>query len=157
MKQLGAIFVSMLLTTILLAQQDVTFTVTIGGNKVSLYETVDIRFQIEGAMAGDFTLPEIEGFEVISSNQSSQFQMINGKTTIQKSYNYKLRAIKDGKLVIPAASIVVNGKELVTEQQEIEVIKDGKIKPPPIRDNNPLFKADPPVKKKKKRTGIITI
>lgn len=156
MKQLFIILISLLASTCILAQQDINFTMTIGGDKVSLYETVDVRFQIEGSMSGTFELPEIDGFEVISSNQASQFQMINGKTTIQKTYNYKLRAIKDGTFVIPATSAVVNGKTYETQQQEIEVIKDGKIKPPPIKDDRPLFRTEPPVKKKK-RKGVITI
>lgn len=147
---------SLLLTTCLLAQQEINFTVTLGGDKVSLYETVDLRFQIEGSMSGAFELPEIDGFEVISSNQSSQFQMMNGKTSIQKTYNYKLRAVKDGTFVIPATSVVVNGETYNTEQQEIQVIKDGKIKPPPIKQDSPLFRTEPPVKKKK-RKGVITI
>ena len=157
MKKLITILASLLLTTCLLAQQEINFTLTIGGDKVSLYETVDVRFQIEGSMSGAFELPEIDGFEVISSNQSSQFQMINGKTSKQKVYNYKLRAIKDGTFVIPATSIVVNGETYKTKQQEIEVIKDGKIKPPPIKNDSPLFRTEPPVKKRKKRTGVITI
>lgn len=156
MKKLMIILASLLLTTCLLAQQDIKFTVTVGGDKVSLYETVDLRFQIEGSMSGTFELPEIDGFEVISSNQSSQFQMINGATSIQKTYNYKLRAVKDGTFVIPATSVVVKGKTYTTQQQEIEVIKDGKIKPPPIKQDSPLFRTEPPVKKKK-RKGVITI
>jgi len=158
MKQLIVIFVGLLLSTCLLAQQEVKFSVTVGGKTVSLYETLEIRFQVQGAMLKEFKLPEFRGFEVVGGpQQSTSFQYVNGQMSQQASHSYRLRAIKEGTMIIEPASIVVDGKELKTEELRIEVVKDGKIKPPPIKDNSQFFKAEPPTRKKKKKRSTITI
>jgi len=163
MKQLIVILASFLLSTCLLAQQEVKFKAVVGGDKVSLYETIDIRFQIEGAKFNEFKLPDFEGFEIVGGpNQSTSIQYVNGKMSQQAAYSYKLRAIKEGTLVISPATVIVDGNILETEQLEIEVVKDGNIKPPPppaTRFDSPFFRTEPPTRKKnnKKKRSTITI
>jgi hypothetical protein len=78
---------------------------------------------------GDFTAPSFEGFYKLAGPQtsySSSTQIINGKVSQQTSYTYVyfLQAIKDGRFVIPPASIKVKNKEYFSDSLYIEVIKD---------------------------------
>ncbi len=152
------ILASVLLPVCLLAQQEVNFSATIAGQTISLYETVDIRFKIEGTEYQDFQIPDFPGFEIVSGPyQSSQFQFINGKSSRMASYSYTLRAIEVGTFKIKPATITVNGETLETQTLEVEVIKDGKIAPPKLKQEqmeSPFIK---PSRKNKKNKIIYTI
>lgn len=152
------ILASTLLPVCLLAQQEVNFSASIGGQTISLYQTVDIRFKIEGTDYRDFQIPDFPGFEIVSGPyQSSQFQYINGKSTRMASYTYTLRAIEVGKFKIKPATIIVNGETMKTESLEVEVVKDGKIAPPKLREEQMESPFKKPTRKNKKNKIIYTI
>ncbi|HEY3372844.1 MAG TPA: BatD family protein [Prolixibacteraceae bacterium] len=73
-------------------------------------------------------LPDLSNFDLLmgpSTSQSSNFQMINGKTTQSTSFSYifVLRAKKEGKFTIRPASIKVNGKTYESNSLDIQVVK----------------------------------
>ena len=76
----------------------------------------------------DLQLPDLSNFDLLmgpSTSQSSNFQMINGKTTQSSSFSYTfvLRAKKEGKFTIRPASIKVGGKTYESNSLNIQVVK----------------------------------
>ncbi len=76
---------------------------------------------------GNFIAPAFNGFYKLMGPQtsySSSTQIINGKMSSQTSYSYVyyLQAIKEGKYVIPPATITIKGKEYSSDSLHIEVI-----------------------------------
>ncbi len=79
----------------------------------------------------DLQLPDLSNFEILmgpSTSQSSNFQMINGKTTqsVTFSYIYVLRAKTEGTFTIRPASIKVDGKIFESNSVKIQVVKGQK-------------------------------
>lgn len=73
-------------------------------------------------------VPRLEGFDLLmgpSTSQSSQFTMVNGKTTqsVSYTYTYILEGVKEGVYQIPAATISVEGKQYKSNELKIQVVK----------------------------------
>lgn len=96
-------------------------------NVVALDEHFRVVFTADGK-AQDFTLPTVEGFEVIagpSTSTSSSTSFINGKRThsYQHSFTYIFRPTAEGKFTIPSATVTIEGKSYSSKSFVIEVIK----------------------------------
>lgn len=79
---------------------------------------------------GNFSEPAFTGFYKLMGPQtsySSSTSIINGKVTRETSYSYVyyLQALKEGKFVIPPASITVRNKTYYSDSLRIEVIGTG--------------------------------
>lgn len=75
-----------------------------------------ITFSLQNGSASDFVGPQIEGCRLLSDKGVSSFssyQNINGKTTASKRIDYTClyRAEKIGKVIVPAVTITVDGKQ----------------------------------------------
>lgn len=74
-------------------------------------------------------VPTLEGFDLLmgpSMSQSSQYSMVNGRTTensVTFTYTYLLEGTKEGTYKIPAATITVDGKQYKSNELEIRVVK----------------------------------
>lgn len=79
---------------------------------------------------GDFSEPSFTGFYKLVGPQtsySSNTQIINGKITRETTYTYVyyLQALKEGKFVIPPASISIKNKTYYSDSLRIEVTGSG--------------------------------
>ena len=109
------------------AQDDVSFKVICKKQVV-----VGEQFQVSYELSGDgknFEAPNFNNFEIVGgpfSSSSSSVQIINGSVTKTNTntYSFYLRAIKEGKFTIPAATITVNKKKVKSNTFDIEVLKD---------------------------------
>ncbi len=86
-----------------------------------------LSFTVNTQNVRNFRAPSIRGFEVLSGpnqSQQSSMQYINGKTTSSSSitYTYILMADAPGKYTIPAASIDVDGKKIISNAVSIKVL-----------------------------------
>jgi len=76
---------------------------------------------------GEFVEPPFTGFYKLMGPQtsySSSTQIINGKISRETSYSYVyyLQGVKEGKFVIPPASVIVKNKTYYSDSLRIEVI-----------------------------------
>jgi BatD DUF11 like domain len=76
---------------------------------------------------GEFVAPSFSGFYKLMGPQtsySSSTQIINGKISRETSYSYiyYLQAVREGKYVIPPASVVIKNKTYSSDSLRIEVI-----------------------------------
>jgi len=106
-----------------LAQSDITFTATVDRATLSSDQLLTLQLTLAGTFrsSGRPALPALDGFAVVGSSQSSQFSMINGKTSSQVNYIYQLQPTKTGALTIPAISIEVGGQTYQTQPVTVEV------------------------------------
>jgi hypothetical protein len=102
--------------SILLAQEEGSFNVEIERDTILLGNTFELTYVIEN-VKGDFVPPDFSGLRVVSGpNTSSQFSMINGKTTRSASYSYILMPQKEGEYIIPPAELE-SGDEIFTSHE----------------------------------------
>ncbi len=85
-----------------------------------------LSFTINASGVSGFTPPSLSAFEILSgpsSYSSSNYQMINGKTSHSESttYTYVLSARKSGHVTIGPASISVNGRTIRSNSISVNV------------------------------------
>jgi hypothetical protein len=76
---------------------------------------------------GEFVAPSFTGFYKLMGPQtsySSSTQIINGKISRETTYSYVyyLQAVKEGRYVIPPASVIIKNKTYTSDSLRIEVI-----------------------------------
>jgi hypothetical protein len=101
-------------------------------NVVETGEQFQIDF-IVNAEPSNIVVPEIHDFKILygpSTSQSSNIQIINGKTSqsVQYTYSYVLQSSKAGKYLIGSAEVTVNGKKYKSNNVTIEVVGSGTAK-----------------------------
>ena len=130
-KKLKILTFAFLLTLPAWAAEKVVFTME-APQVVELGEQFRLAFTVN-AKGQNLKLPDLADFEVLmgpSTSQNTSFQIINGVSSqsVSFSYLYILRAKKEGKFNVNAASIMVDGTEYKSNVQYIEVVK-GSAKP----------------------------
>jgi len=82
-----------------------------------------VTIEGEGGHGVDFiNLPDLEGFDVVSSSQRSSIHIINGVTTSSKTFVFTLLPRKQGNFEIPPVSVEIGGKTFQTEPVEVTVV-----------------------------------
>jgi hypothetical protein len=112
---------------------DLQFTASVDRTAISLSETLTLTFEVQsgGLSAPDPKLPDLSDFRTISGpNQSSTFQLINGRTSSSKIYTLILQPRREGTLTIGAAELVYDKKRYQTEPIAISVASVGSAPPP---------------------------
>lgn len=130
MKRIGLFVLCLMTLFSLKAQDDVSFKVICKKQVV-----VGEQFQVSYELSGDgknFEAPNFNNFEIVGgpfSSSSSSVQIVNGSVTRTNTHTYSfyLRAIKEGKYTIPAATITVNKQKVKSSTTEIEVVKDNSV------------------------------
>ncbi len=95
---------------------------------VAVDEKFNVTFIIDGKVSdSDFKWEPTADFQLLWGPQrghSSSIQIINGKTTksSQTTFSYILRPLKPGKFTLPRASAQIDGKEIVSKAETIEVV-----------------------------------
>jgi len=113
------------------AQNDVSFTASVDQTTISSDDSLTLQLKLTGSFsgAGQPQLPQIDGFSVIGSSQSSQFSIVNGQMSSKVTFTYQLRPTRTGEITIPAISIKLNGQTYQTDPISIEVAQGSVPKP----------------------------
>ncbi len=90
----------------------------------TLGESLQLTVSIRGA-GGDVDISPIQDFKVISRGTSTNYEMINGRTSWEMSYNYTLIPLKDGRLLIPRLGVNTEGEIRYTKEIIVEILKRG--------------------------------
>lgn len=128
-KQFYILLTLVLASQVVLAQ--ITFKASINNFKVGLNERLKIDFTIDKQGADNFTPPSFADFTVLAGpSQSTNFSMINGRTSFTQTYSYIIQPTKKGNLNITSASIEYNGQTIksntlkVTVTDAVDIPKD---------------------------------
>jgi len=101
---------------------EVTFTVQ-APNAVVQGNQFQLAYTINTQKVKDFRIGNITDFDVLMGpSRSSQFSMVNGKTSSSITYTYVLRGNKEGTYTIPPATISVGGKTIESKSVSIKVL-----------------------------------
>lgn len=130
MRKIGFILLFFMTVFALNAQDEVSFKV-ICKKQVVVGEQFQVSYELNGD-GKNFEAPNFNNFEIVGgpfSSSSSSVQIINGSVTKTNTHTYSfyLRAIKEGKYTIPAATVTVNKKKVQSTTAAIEVVKDNNV------------------------------
>src|SRR5689334_20855272 len=122
MKKVTAIVGCLLLMFFATAQT--TFTTIVPQAPVTEGDAFQVQYVIDDeAKASNFNPPEFEGFQIVAGpNVYPGTITKGGKTRQSKNFVFTLIALKQGRLIIPAASIAIEGKLVISNQNFITVI-----------------------------------
>lgn len=124
---IGLILMLSLAVVPVLAQSDIFFTASVNQQKITSDQIVSLRLLLSGAgtRTGQPQIPPLDDFIIVSTSQSTQLTIVNGKASSQVTYNYQLQPAKVGTLIIPSISIEVEDQVYQTEPINIEVTQAG--------------------------------
>ncbi len=115
------------------AAPGISFTASVDRAVLDRSQTLTLTIEAEGAVSGlpDPELPDLSDFRVLSGpNESTTFQMINGRTSLTKSWSFVLKPKRAGTLTIGPAKIKVKGKTYQTDPITLTVTSPGTAAPP---------------------------
>jgi hypothetical protein len=67
------------------------------------------------------TLPTMNDFQILGSSSGTQITVVNGNMTVQETYSYSLRPLREGALVIDPITVQINGQTYTTDAITVEV------------------------------------
>lgn len=105
------------------AQSSGVITAEVDRKQLSTDEALMLTVRINRA-AGQPTqrlLPDLDGFTVLGTSQSTEMSIVNSDVSVNTVYNYQLQPTKTGELVIPSISLTVNGQTYQTEPIRVQV------------------------------------
>ncbi len=107
--------------------QEISLIASVNQNTVGLSDAFQFKLEVSGANRSlpEVELPPLNDFRVLSGpNQSSQFNMINGRVNVSKTYSVTLLAKKTGKFTIPSVSVKHKGNTYRSEPIVITVVQE---------------------------------
>lgn len=87
-----------------------------------------VNVEISGTreVEGEPTLPDLSGFsQYLGSSSQSSVQMVNGRTSVSVTLQYRYQALTEGSHAIPSFEVEVGGETFRTEPLEVTVSADG--------------------------------
>lgn len=96
----------------------------------------DGQLTLTVTVTGDFlTIPrpdisQIQDFIVVSSGQSTQVSIVNGKMTSQGVFIYRLQPLAEGDVIIAPVTVNINGTEYSTDPIAVQVLPAGSMTQP---------------------------
>lgn len=130
------------------AQEPGPVTLEIDRTSLSTDEALLLVVTLD-ASSGNYqqpALPALDGFELVNSSSSSQFMMVNGDVSMNARYEYWLRPLQAGDLVIGPIHATVDGQVYTSDPITIQVTQGtGQVQPLPNNSlpNIPDFPAIP--------------
>lgn len=131
------------LLSVTLSAQQVNFNTVVDQTTISKNQVVQVEYVVENAKKiEDFNPPSFRNFAVLQGPvQSSGMTYINGNLTQYKALVFVLQPRKTGKLIIPGATAVIDGKRRQSDAVAIEVTNTNtggtSAGRPPLRFNIP--------------------
>lgn len=109
----------------LLKAQEIRFTVSVSADKIGMQDFLQVQYLIENTTkVSSFVPPQFRSFRIVEGpGQTTGFNLENGNLKEYITFNYVLKAEKEGRWVIPAATARIDGKTYTSNSVSIEVVK----------------------------------
>ena len=125
MKRYISLVLILIFSTIAIYSQT-KFTVEAPGQVIA-GQRFRVVYTLTNGDGKDLKVPDFEGINILygpARSQSSQFSIVNGKTssTKEESYTYTVVASKEGSYTIPAATVMSEGKQYTSNTLTIKVL-----------------------------------
>jgi len=95
---------------------------TLTPHQFSTQQPARLAVTLEGKQDAEIELPEVEGLVFHQRGQSSQFQMINGKSSSSVTYTYLVQGTKPGEYTIPPITVTTKSGTQQTEPITCSVV-----------------------------------
>ncbi|KAA6342391.1 hypothetical protein EZS27_009864 [termite gut metagenome] len=133
MRKLVLLFIAFLFSAINLFADEVAFTASVPATVV-VGQQFKLEYTVTTQKVKEFRVPTIKGFDVLMGPTSRLFdsqQWYNGKATRTSgiTYTYILLAATEGNFSIPGATIVADGKQLLSNAVTVQVLPQDKTEP----------------------------
>jgi hypothetical protein len=120
--------------------QNSALKASVSKNKLGVNQRLRIEFSTNKQGADNFKAPNFSNFKVVSGpSQSVSQSWINGKVSFSKSYTYIIQPKRKGEFNIPAATIEIDGKKVLSNTVKVIVLSEVDI---PKNPNDPNYIAD---------------
>jgi hypothetical protein len=118
----------------------VKFSTIVNEKEVSKDDYVEVEYVVENAKSVErLTAPAFNGFEIVTGpSQQNGMSIVNGVMSKYEGISFVLKPINPGKITIPGASAMVDGKQLLSNSITILVTNTPSSKPGPT-NVNPFF------------------
>lgn len=125
MAKLAHFFISVILLLTLVSAssaQDVSISASVDKKTVALGDLIVFTIHVQGSQAiAAPNLPNIDGFEGLYLGPNTQVSVVNGQSFVSIDHRYRLRAVKNGRFIIPTIAIRYGDKLYRTEPIEVQV------------------------------------
>ena len=92
--------------------------------KVGLGKVFSVTYEFTGSDIGKYEMPDFKDFKVVGGpNHSSSTTIINNRFSSTKSLSFKLKAIKQGVILLPSISASIDGENKKSNTVSINVVK----------------------------------
>jgi len=116
---------------------DTRVSATVDTGRIGENDQITLHITIEGPDSSSAQAVEVASsndFRLISGpNVSTQFRMVNGRTSTSKTLSYVFFPMKKGTLTLPVVKIKVGGEIQATQPVEVEVVEGSVKKSRPSR------------------------
>ncbi len=103
---------------------EVRFTLMVSSQKISLQDYLQVQFTIENSKkVSQFVPPPFKNFNVMEGpDQASGWSLQDGVLKEYISFSYLLKAIRPGRILIPSATVKIDGKTYRSNNAWVDVI-----------------------------------
>lgn len=102
------------------------FTATLDRNTISLGESANLSLVFENGSPNEApSVPAPPNLVITYLGPTSQFSIVNGRTSSSMTHTYRVTARQPGDYVIPPIQVVVEGKTLSSPALRLKVLKAG--------------------------------
>lgn len=126
--QIATMTLVCLLGAVMAASAQVSVNASVDQDTIGRGDMVELTVRISGARVGDDNppvVPNMQGFEVVSTSTSQSVSIINGQVGSQSSFIYMLMPKRSGKLQIPPIAVTVRGRRYATQPISVTVTGSG--------------------------------
>lgn len=121
------VIILLLMSACVMQAQEVEFTASVSPNVLRVGEQFNLMYSSNYELE-ELELPDIDDLELLGGPSQGHSQSVyseNGKviTSSTWQYTYFLRAVKEGKFTIPAASVKIKNKNYSSNAVTVEVVK----------------------------------
>ena len=106
-----------------LSAQDVSVNLSVNRNEISMGDNLQLTVQVSGKMRGvpDPVVRNLDNFSVVGRSQSSQFSIVNGQISSNKSFIYTMIPNNTGDFQLGPAEIEIDGKTYSSQSVSVKV------------------------------------
>ena len=97
--------------------------VTIDRTEATVQDQLVLTVTVEGSRNAQPELPDLSDFQVFSRGQSTQFSMINGRSTTSIIYNYILVPRRTGTFTIGPATVLIDGRSYQSRPFRVRIVE----------------------------------
>ena len=124
----------LILTAVCTALADEVSFVASAPKSVVAGKRFELKYEANTKTDGQPTIADVDGLRILTGPHSSTFssvQSVNGRRTSKMSitYTYIVVADNEGEITIPGATVMIDGKQVVSNPLTIKVLPAGQATP----------------------------